>query len=38
VLRLLEKELRRNWDVRKELGRLRFDREMDQLLQEENMW
>ena len=38
MVRLLEKELRRNWDVRRELGRFRFDREMDQLLLEENMW
>jgi len=38
VLLLLEKELRRNRDVGKELGRLGFDREMDQRSLVENMW
>jgi len=37
VLLLLEKELIRNWDFGRELGKLRFDREMDQLLLIENM-
>ena len=38
MLRLLEKELRRNWDVKRELVRLGFNREIDQRLLEGNMW
>ena len=34
---VIGERIAKNWDVGRELRRLRFDREMDQLLLEENM-
>jgi len=35
---VIGERIAKNWDVGRELRRLRFDREMHQLLLEENMW